>query len=136
MKKLINSIVVILLCVTSLQATGKEPKHLIVEGEFLNDKNVNYTIFQSADDGKFVAVEHVKARKYFLVECNIGYKYIVRFQNKKGDVKFLMIDAAQKGYFMVDVDWQKPYDGKITFEKTGYALTPFTNSAESYLTNK
>jgi hypothetical protein len=42
-----------------------------------------------------------------------------------------MIDAVERGYFMADVDWSKPYDGKITLEKIGYCLTPFTNMPRS-----
>ncbi|TXG80304.1 MAG: hypothetical protein E6R13_08230 [Spirochaetes bacterium] len=103
MKKLINSIIVILLCVTTSQVKAKDPYHLIVEGEFLHKKNISYTVFQEDQKGNFVSIEHVKARKYYHVECNTGHRYIIRFQNKKGNVKFLMIDAVQRGYFIADV---------------------------------
>jgi hypothetical protein len=133
MKKIVTIMCIMLMSVMTLTGKNRDRYHFIVEGEFLADKNISYTIFQQDQTGKFVAIEHVKSRKYFLVECNTGHKYIVRFQNKKGDVKFLMIDAVERGYFMVDVDWSKPYDGKITLEKTGYALTPFTNIPRSAL---
>jgi hypothetical protein len=134
MKKIVT-LMFIVLSMVSLAGKAKDRYHFIVEGEFLSQKNVSYTIFEESKDGAFVAIEHVKARKYYFVECKVGKKYIVRFQNKQGDVKFLMIDAAKHGYFQVDVDWSKPYDGKITLEKIGYAVTPFLNIPKSALTS-
>lgn len=128
--------IIMLMSVISLQAKHRDPYHFIVEGEFLAQKNINYTVFKQTTSGKFVAIEHTKARKYYRVECNTGEKYIIRFQNKKGDVKFLMIDAVERGYFIADVDWRKPYDGKITLEKIGYCLTPFTNMTKPVLLAK
>jgi len=133
MKKIVT-LILIVLSATVLAGKPKDRYHFIVEGEFLSQKNINYTIFEENKDGKFVAVDHVKAKKYYFVECKVGKKYIVRFQNKEGDVKFLMIDAAKYGYYQVDVDWNNPHDAKITLEKIGYAVTPILNLSESYLT--
>lgn len=127
MKKIVTIMFIMLMSVISLQAKHRDPYHFVVEGEFLAEKNINYTVFKEATSGKFVAIEHTKARKYYRVECNTGEKYIIRFQNKKGDTKFLMIDAVQSGYFIADVDWRKPYDAKIILEKIGYCLIPLTN---------
>lgn len=127
MKKIVTMMLVMLVSVTALAGKTKDPYHFVVEGEFLADKNIHCTIFEQDKSGNFVALEHTKARKYFHVECNVGHKYIVRFQNKKGDVKFLMIDASTNGYFQTDVDWKRPFDGLIKKEKIGYCLTVLTN---------
>jgi hypothetical protein len=127
MKKIVT-IMLIMLSVTTL--TAKDPYHFIVQGSFIADKNIKYTIFKMEKDGALVAIEHVKGRKYYFVECNVGDKYVVRFQNKKGNVKFLMIDASANGYFQADLDWTQPYDGWIKREKAKYKLTRICNAAK------
>jgi hypothetical protein len=127
MKKIVT-IMLIMLSVTTL--TAKDPYHFIVQGSFIADKNIKYTIFKMKKDGALVAIEHVKGRKYYFVECNVGDKYVVRFQNKKGNVKFLMIDASANGYFQADLDWTQPYDGWIKREKAKYKLTRICNAAK------
>ncbi len=133
MKKIVSIMMITLVSMVSLAGNNKDRYHFVVEGEFLSQKKISYTVFQEDQKGNFVAIEHVKARKSYHVVCNTGHRYIVRFQNKKGDVKFLMIDAVQRGYFIADVDWRKPFDGKITLEKIGYCLTPFTNMTKPVL---
>lgn len=135
MKKITTIVIIMLVSMVSFAGKDKsrDRHHFIVEGSFLSQKNISYTVYQENQEGKFVAIERSKARKYYSFVFNTGHKYIIRFQNKKGDVKFLMVDAVQRGYFMVDVDWRKPYDGKITYEKIGYCLTPFTNMTKPVL---
>lgn len=127
MKKIVASMLIMLVSMVALSGTPKDHYHFVVEGSFLSSKNVSYTVFKENSEGAFVSVEHTKAHKYYRVECDAGSKYIVRFQNKKGDVKFLMIDASTYGYFQADVDWNRPYDGLIKKEKIGYCLTALTN---------
>jgi len=126
MKKIVLMMFVIL-GVTTLQAKVKDPQNFIVEGSFIADKNITYTIFKMDQVGDLIAIEHVKGHKHYFVECNVGDKYVVRFQNKKGDVKFLMIDATSTGYFEADIDWNVPYDGLIKEEKVGYSLSRISN---------
>ena len=130
MKKIVTIMLVMLVSIASLAGKTKDPYHLIVEGTFIADKHINYTIFKMEKDGALVAVEHVKGRKYYFVECNVGDKYVVRFQNKKGNVKFLMIDASAHGYFEADIDWTQPYDGWIKRDKAKYRLTRICNAAK------
>lgn len=127
MKKIVTMMIIIL-GVISVQA--RDPYHFIVQGSFIADKNIKYTIFKMEKDGALVAIEHVKGRKYYFVECNVGDKYVVRFQNKKGNVKFLMIDASANGYFQADLDWTQPYDGWIKREKAKYKLTRICNASK------
>jgi len=132
MKKIVVMMIIVLGAMSFTTKT-KNPFHLIVEGVFLADKNIKYTVYQMNASGDFVAIYRAKARKYYHIECSTGSKYIVRFQNRKGDVKFLMIDAVEYGYCGANVDWRKPYDGKISLEKNGYSLTAFDNSYRSKL---
>ena len=128
MKKIVTLMLIVL---STVVLAGKnkvrDPYHFVVEGSFIATKNVSYTIFKENKEGTFVCIERTKARKVYRVECNTGGRYLVRFQNKKGDVKFLMIDASTYGYFQADVDWRKPYDGLIKKEKIGYCLVTLTN---------
>lgn len=133
MKKIVAMMIVMLVGMTSLQSKGKDADYFIVEGSFLVSKNVYYTVYQQNSEGTFVSVEHTKAHKSYHIKCDAGYKYMVRFQNKKGDVKFLLIDASTTGYFRADVDWSKPYDGLIKKYKIGYCLTALTNGARPAL---
>lgn len=131
MKQFISLLLITLVCVvtTKLEAKTKDPYHLLVQGEFLAKKNISYTVYKyDVKNDKFVSESRTKARKYFLISCDRGCKYIVRFQDKKGNTKFLLIDATREGEFVVDVDFSKPYDGMLRHTKNGYSLTPLTNS--------
>jgi len=134
MKKATQNLSIIMLicmvaCSLSLTAkTKKDPYHFIVEGVFLSEKNISYTVFKMDNrTGDFVSESHSKGRKYFSVTCDVGFKYIVRFQDKAGDVKFLMLDVTRNGYFTVDVDFEKPWDGLLKYTVTGYHLTRINN---------
>lgn len=127
MKKLINSLIVVLLCITSVQGKTKDPYHLILEGEFLHQKNVNYTVYKMNNEGTFVSEYRSKARKYYSITCDVGAKYLIRFQDKNQNVKFLMLDVTQSGTFTIDVDFCKEYDAVLRLTKNGYSLTPLTS---------
>lgn len=136
MKTIINLIIVMLVCVTNLNAGNnvtkpkyKDPYHLEVEGQILSGKNIHFTVYRMAKDGIFKVEERGKVKKFYHYMCDRGSKYIFRFENKKGDVKFLMVDATDAGYFGVNVDFSKPYDGKIYPTKNGYDLLVLTNLA-------
>lgn len=135
MKKIISVIMIMLvstICSSNNPHPTREKKdrfHLVVEGSFLNQKNVNYTVFEMDKEGTFVSTEHVKARKYFSLQLDVNAKYIIRFEDKKHNVKFLIIDAARSGHFVVDVDFSKPHDAILRVTKVGYAITPLINGA-------
>lgn len=134
MKTIIKLVIAVLLCAVDLSAgntvtKSKDKFHLIVEGAFLNEKNVQYTIFkEDLRTGTFKSESRAKSRKYYYLSCDVGCRYIVRFENKKGDVKFLMIDASNAGYFGVNVDFSRSYDARIQYTKNGYDILPLTNS--------
>lgn len=136
MKTILKLIVAALLCVADLSAgnsvtkpTVKDPYHLIVEGEFIAQKNIHYTVYKlDAKSGLYKSEYRNKTRRYFYLECDRGARYLVRFQDKKGNIKFLMIEATREGYFGVNVDFNKSYDAVITYSKNGYMLTALTNA--------
>lgn len=106
----------------------RDPFHLIVEGKFLAEKNVHYTVYKLNSKGVFVSESHNKGKKYYSVMCDVGSKYLIRFQDKKHNVKFLMLDVTRHGTFTVDVDFSRSYDAVLQFTKNGYSITPLTNS--------
>lgn len=132
MKKYLTMLLAALVCTftaTASETKSKDPYHLVVQGEFLSKKNISYTVYKyDVKEDKFMSELRTKARKYFLISCDRGCKYIVRFQDKNGNTKFLMIDATREGSFLVDVDFSKPYDASLKYTKNGYSLTPLTNS--------
>jgi hypothetical protein len=136
MKTIIKLVIAALLFAVDLSAGNsvtkprvKDPYHLEIAGEFVAQRNINYTVFKyNKDSETFVKEERGKARKYFHFTCNRGCKYIIRFQDKSGNVKFLMVDATREGYFEVDVDFRKSYDAQIKYTKNGYSLVVLTSS--------
>lgn len=122
MKKFINSLIVVLLCITSVQGKTKDPYHLFLDGEFLHKKNVNFTVYKMGKDGVFYSEYRDKARKYYSITCDVGHKYLIRFQDKDQNVKFLMLDVTHAGLFTIDVDFSRSYDAMLTFTKNGYNI--------------
>lgn len=122
-----------LLCMTNLNAGNitkpkyKDHYHLEVEGQIISGKHIHFTVYKLNKDGVFRVEKKGKVRKFYNYLCNKGCKYIFRFENKNGDVKFLMVDASREGYFGVNVDFSKPYDAKVHYTKNGYGLLILTN---------
>lgn len=129
--------IIMLMCMVAFSSsftakTKKDPYHFIVEGAILAQKNITYTVFKMDNTtGTFVSESHMKVRKYFSVMCDVGFKYIVRFQDKKGNVKFLMLDVTRNGSFTVDVDFEKPWDGLLKYTHMGYKLTRINKELKS-----
>lgn len=121
---------------TNLPTLKKDKYHLIVEGSFLNQKNVNYTVYEMNHEGTFVSIDRVHARKYFSIVLDVNRKYIIRFEDKEHNVKFLLIDATDSGNFEVDVDFSKPHDAILKMTKVGYAVTPLTSGTPPSLAQK
>lgn len=134
MKTVIKLIIATILCVADLSAGNlvtkpmKDPYHLTVEGKFLNEKHIVCTIYMMDQRGVFVRDLRMKCKKYYSFVFDIGRKYIVRFEDKNSNVKFLMVDVTRNGYFIADVDFSKKYDAKLYVTKNGYTLMPLTAS--------
>lgn len=134
MKTIIKLMLATALCIVSSVSKSstnpmKDPYHLVVEGTFLAEKHVQYTVYKLDEKtGAFVSESRNKGKKYFSVVCDKGSKYIIRFQDRKGNVKFLMIEATKEGYFGVNVDFNRSYDAVVKYSKNGYSVTPLTNS--------
>ncbi len=101
----------------------RDPHHLLLEGKFLAEKNITYTIYKMDREGTFVKESRNKAKRTFSIKCNVGDRYIVRFEDKKHNVKFLMMDITKSGKFTIDVDFSIPYDAVLKFTAVGYRLT-------------
>ena len=132
-----NLSIIMLICMVAFSPsvtakTKKDPYHFIVEGAILAQKNISYTVFKMDNkSGDFVSESHCKIRKHFSVMCDVGFKYIVRFQDKKGNVKFLMLDVTRNGSFTVDVDFTTPWDGLLKYTPIGYRLTRINNGLKA-----
>lgn len=130
MKKLIVlSILLLISVVVNSKPNHKDRFHLIVKGKFLVKKHITYTILKEDNKGVFVVQEKIKANRYYHVQCNVGERYIIRFEDRQHNIKFLMIEPQEGGYFVADVDFSKSYNARLHLTKDGYSLLPFTNSA-------
>jgi len=127
MKKIVTMLFIILGIVTT-QAKMNDPYHLILEGQFLSEKNIHYTIYKMDSEGTFKSIERTKSRRYYSITCDVGEKYLIRFQDKNQNVKFLIVEATKPGYFGANVDFRKSYDAVIRYTKNGYSITTLTNS--------
>lgn len=122
----------LLICTATLNSSPKpetkmkDPFHLIVEGKFLNQKNITYTVYKMDSRGIFVKESRTKGKRYFSITCDVQCKYIIRFEDRNRNVKFLMVDAAKGGYFNVDVDFSRKHDAILQLTKVGYSLIPLT----------
>lgn len=130
MKKLINSMLIVLLCTVVSTAKVNDPYHLVIEGEFLSQKHIQCTVYKMGKTGTFVSESHNKFRKYYSLTCDLGGKYLIRFTDKNQNTKFLMIDVIKGGYTVVDVDFSKSYDAMLKFnlQKRGYIVAPLIDN--------
>lgn len=133
MKTILKLVLATVLCVVSTVVKSntnpmKDPYHLTVEGKFLAEKKVAYTVYKQDSRGVFVSESRGKSRNYYSFLCDVGCKYIISFRDRHGNTKFLMIDVTKPGYFGVDVDFSKKNDAQLKYNKHGYYIYPLTDN--------
>lgn len=122
--------------VLSTQATNRDNDNeiLTVEGKFMAQKNVKYTVFEYQEDGTLLEVFSGKGNQYFAVTLTTGNHYVVNFVSLNNEVKSLFIDADESGTFQLIVDFTKPNAGVLKYnsKKSVYELKsiPITKSDE------
>ena len=130
MKKIVSIMLITLVSVMTLSGKTKTPNHLLLGGEHLNDKNINYRVFCKNKQGELVLVEKSRSRKFYLLELNVGETYLIAFKNRKGEQKLLVINALKSGSFAVDVDWSTSDNAKVTVENNNYKIVLIKNKTE------
>ena len=114
MKKCLILMTALIMSLSTVNA--KDKYHLIVEGEFLFEKNVQCDLYEIKKDSTVVKVETVKNRKYYSLKVDVGYKYIVKFTSKSGQIKELYLDVTKDGYFAVNVDFKRREHGALVYD--------------------
>lgn len=118
MKKAIKSILIILVCMISLnvQANNRKPKAHI-EGKFINHSDVTYTLYKQVKGG-YEEILTDNSKKSFWVNCVVGQRYLLVFTDKTGKTKYMSFIAHDAINIVIDVDFSSNksidlvYDGK------------------------
>ena len=116
MKKL-AILTAILFALTSYSAI--KPRIIMVEGNFLHDKNIKFTLYQVDSLGKYIELESSEAKKTYYVKCYTKTKYVLKFESKN-KVKYMEFEIKIHKNVQVDVDFNT--DDNIHMEYSGNGL--------------
>lgn len=109
-----------------LSVSAKDKYHLILEGSFLQTKNVSYTVYVLEKDGSLNKLYNTKCIKYYTIVCDVDRTYIIKFTSGNL-IKTLMVNVTKSGTFYLDVDFNKKIDAHLIFDNNipeGYRIDP------------
>jgi len=122
MKTTIKSIMILLICFITLNANAapKEPKAFI-EGIFLNQASVSYTLYEVLDNNEYKIVTSAVSRRNYRLGFSLNKEYVLKFEDKNGKIKYMIFIAYDSVDLIMDVDFKSDksinlvYDGEETF---------------------
>ena len=98
------------------------PQPLVIEGNFIKEKNVDYELYVMDADSSFCLLSSQTGKTSFSVQTFTGATYLIRFISDDGVVKFLLISPEKKGSFMVDVDFGNDNSAELYYSRQGYSI--------------
>jgi len=113
---------ILLICFITLNANAapKEPKAFI-EGIFLNQASVSYTLYEVLDNNEYKIVTSAVSRRNYRLGFSLNKEYVLKFEDKNGKIKYMIFIAYDSVDLIMDVDFKSDksinlvYDGEETF---------------------
>ena len=118
-------IMLILTCISMLSMYSKP--RVTVEGNFLHQKHVSYTLYELEDNGTYKELISSHGRKAYSVQCNTKTTYLIKFVDKTQTVKYLEFRIDRVKDIVVDVDFSTNQSIKLLYDKKGLKITDMSN---------
>jgi hypothetical protein len=121
-------IMLILTCISVLSMYSK-PRVITVEGNFLHQKHVSYTLYELEDNGAYKELVSSHGRKMYSVKCNTKTTYLIKFVDKTQTIKYLELRIDRAKDIVIDIDFSTNQSIKLLYDKKGLKITDMSNDA-------
>lgn len=123
MKTTIKSIMILLCFITTVNAAPRQPKALI-EGVFLTKSYVSYTLYEVQDNNNYKEVVSSVNRKNYKLTFDVNKKYLLKFEDKTGKIKYMSFIAYDSVDLIMDVDFKSDKSINLVYDGEETIITP------------
>lgn len=123
MKTTIKSIMIMLCFITTVNAAPRQPKALIA-GNFISKSYVSYTLYEVQDNNDYKEVVTVANKKNYKVTFDVNVKYLLKFEDKTGKIKYLSFIAYDSADLIMDVDFKSDKSINLVYDGEDIIVTP------------
>ena len=123
MKTTIKSIMIMLCFITTVNAAPKQPKALIT-GNFISKSYVSYTLYEVQDNNDYKEVVTVANKRNYKVTFDVNVKYLLKFEDKIGKIKYLSFIAYDSANLIMDVDFKSDKSINLIYDGEDIIVTP------------
>jgi hypothetical protein len=123
MKTTIKSIMILLCFITTVNAAPRQPKALI-EGVFLTKSYVSYTLYELQDNNDYKEVVTSVNRKNYKLTIDVNKKYLLKFEDKTGKIKYMSFIAYDSVDIIMDVDFKSNKSINLVYDGEETIITP------------
>lgn len=113
-----------MLCfITTVNAAPKKPKALIA-GAFISKSYVSYTLYEVKDNQDYKEVITVANKRNYKVTFDVNVKYLLKFEDKTGKIKYLSFIAYDSADLIMDVDFKSDKSINLIYDGEDIIVTP------------
>lgn len=110
----------IVTCMSMLSMYSNPLRRVInVEGKFLHQKNITYTLYELQSNGTYKRLETNKGRKSYALRLHTNTTYVIKFVDKSLTVKFLELRIEKPTDIIVDVDFNTNKSIRVIYNRQG-----------------
>lgn len=120
MKNKVKIMMLIVTCMSMLSMYSNPLRRVInVEGKFLHQKNITYTLYELQSNGTYKRLETNKGRKSYALRLHTNTTYVIKFVDKSLTVKFLELRIEKPTDIIVDVDFNTNKSIRVIYNRQG-----------------
>jgi hypothetical protein len=120
MKNKVKIMMLIVTCMSMLSMYSNPLRRVInVEGKFLHQKNITYTLYELQSNGTYKRLETNKGRKSYALRLHTNTTYVIKFVDKSLTVKFLELRIEKPTDMLIDVDFNTNKSIRVIYNRQG-----------------
>lgn len=123
MKTTIKSIMILLICFITLNVNAAKQPQAFIEGVFLNQSSVSYTLYEVLDNNEYKVVTSAVSRRNYKIGFSINKEYVLKFEDKNGKIKYMSFIAYDSANIIIDVDFKSDKSINLVYDGEDILIT-------------
>jgi hypothetical protein len=128
MKTTIKSIMILLICFITLNVNAAKQPEAFIEGVFLNQSSVSYTLYEVLDNNEYKIVTSAVSRRNYKIGFSLNKEYVLKFENKDGKIKYMSFIAYDNAEIIIDVDFKSNKSINLVYTGEETLITPINET--------
>jgi len=123
MKTTIKSIMILLICFITLNVNAAKQPQAFIEGVFLNQSSVSYTLYEVLENNEYKVVTSAVSRRNYKIGFSINKEYVLKFEDKNGKIKYMSFIAYDSANIIIDVDFKSDKSINLVYDGEDILIT-------------